>query len=315
MGNEDENEGGGPAAAVAAGAAGAGQAGDKSGNVSGMYDPSKRDPQYAHAERSCMWEVQALSQHAHPSVSAMAKSMLAGVPVQYKGDPLKDFVLAEFLGKFIAKKTKPKKVQGGDSYMQPTGADKAPNMLAAYEKKSVAPDEAFFHKFFEIRDSRAAKTLLKAKKRRAEEADVSDDDSSLAEDDFLAGEEGDDATYGDVDDVYDYDQLAAAMQEDEMDREELSDDLSGDDSDDSDDSDEGSLEGAEFPDDMSLPGDDGGSDSDGDSDSDSGGDLSDDLDDLLESDMEDGGKGGKGDDDVFASLDDWQAKIDEDFDG
>jgi len=306
--DEDGDEGGGAAAV------GAGQADDKSGNISGVYDPSKRDPQYAHAERSCMWEVQALSQHAHPSVSAMAKSMLAGVPVQYKGDPLKDFVLAEFLGKFIAKKTKPKKVRGGDSYMQPTGADKAdkaPNMLAEYEKKSVAPDEAFFHKFFEIRDSRAAKTLLKAKKRRAEEADISDDDSSLAEDDFLAGEEGDDATYGDVDDVYDYDQLAAAMQEDEMDREELSDDLSDSGSDDDqsgDDSDAGSLEGAEFPDDMSLSGDEGGSDGD----SDSCGDLSDDLDDLLESDMEDGGKG---DDDVFASLDDWQAKIDEDFDG
>ena len=310
-------------------------AGDGKYDTDGIYDPSKRDPQYAHAERSCMWELHALSQHAHPSVSAMSKSMLAGVPVQYNGDPLKDFVLAEFLGKFIAKKTKPKKIQGGDSYMQPTaanlGATKASNMLETYAKESVAPDEAFFQKFFEIRDSRAAKSA--PKKRKAEEANVSDDDSSLAEDDFLAGEEDGDATYGDMDGEYDYDQLAAAMEEDEMDREdnELSDDTSNESGDDDDDGDEesdggdsemGSLEGAQFSDDMSSSGDEGagakkGQASSGDDDDSGGSDDSNDSDadsddlDLIESDVEEGGKGD--DDDVFASLEDWQARIDDDF--
>ena len=312
-------------------------AGDGKYDTDGIYDPSKRDPQYAHAERSCMWELHALSQHAHPSVSAMSKSMLAGVPVQYNGDPLKDFVLAEFLGKFIAKKTKPKKIQGGDSYMQPTaanlGATKASNMLETYAKESVAPDEAFFQKFFEIRDSRAAKSA--PKKRKAEEANVSDDDSSLAEDDFLAGEEDGDATYGDMDGEYDYDQLAAAMEEDEMDREdnELSDDTSNESGDDDDDEDEdeesdggdsemGSLEGAQFSDDMSSSGDEGagakkGQASSGDDDDSGGSDDSNDSDadsddlDLIESDVEEGGKGD--DDDVFASLEDWQARIDDDF--
>ena len=311
-------------------------AGDGKYDTDGIYDPSKRDPQYAHAERSCMWELHALSQHAHPSVSAMSKSMLAGVPVQYNGDPLKDFVLAEFLGKFIAKKTKPKKIQGGDSYMQPTvanlGATKASNMLETYAKESVAPDEAFFQKFFEIRDSRAAKSA--PKKRKAEEANVSDDDSSLAEDDFLAGEEDGDATYGDMDGEYDYDQLAAAMEEDEMDREdnELSDDTSdesGDDDDDGDgdeesdggDSEMGSLEGAQFSDDMSSSGDEGagaekgqassGDDDSGDSDDSDDSDADSDGLDLIESDVEEGGKGD--DDDVFASLEDWQAQIDDDF--
>jgi ribosome biogenesis protein MAK21 len=109
---------------------------DGDGDDAGMYDPSKRDPQYAHAERSCTWELLPLSRHAHPSVSAMAKSMLAGVPIQYNGDPLKDFVLSEFLSKFIAKKTKPKKVQGGDSYMQPTAAA---TLLDSFEK-SILPE-------------------------------------------------------------------------------------------------------------------------------------------------------------------------------
>jgi ribosome biogenesis protein MAK21 len=267
---------------------------DGDGDDAGMYDPSKRDPQYAHAERSCTWELLPLSRHAHPSVSAMAKSMLAGVPIQYNGDPLKDFVLSEFLSKFIAKKTKPKKVQGGDSYMQPTAAA---TLLDSFEKRSVAPDEAFFQKFFEIRDNRAPKR--KAKKAQA--ADVSDEDSSLAEDDFLAGEEGDDATFGDIDGVYDYDQLAAAMQEDETARKDS--ELSADSSDTS------SLDGAQFSsgdddsdreeDDRSAE-DDDGQDDYGDSDLD-----------LVESDLDVGGK----DDDVFASLEQYQSMIEEDLDG
>jgi ribosome biogenesis protein MAK21 len=300
------------------------EADENSKGGTGVYDPSKRDPQYAHAEHSCLWELLPLSQHAHPSVSAMAKTMLAGVPVQYNGDPLKDFVLSEFLSKFISKKKKPKKVQGGDSYMQPTAAaNAASNMLESFEKRSVAPDEAFLQKFFEIRDSRAVKGSKR--KAKTQEVDVSDDDSSLAEDDFLAGEEGDDATFGDVDGPYDYDQLAAAMQEDEMDREddEMSEDVSDDEdsgksSDDA--SDMGSLEGAEFSDDGSsddedttqgtgresdVENDDDDDDEDDDDDDDQDSDLE-----LVESDVEDGGTDG---DDVFASLEDYQAMIDKDL--
>ena len=262
--------------------------------ASGMYDPSKRDPQYARAERSCMWELLPLASHAHPSVSAMARTMLAGVPVQYNGDPLKDFMLSEFLSKFVAKKSKPKKIHGGDSYMQPTAtAAAATNMLDSFEKTSAAPDEAFFQKFFEIRDSRTGKTTAVAKKKSKTRQSDSDDESSLAEDDFLAGEEGDDATFGDVDGVYDYDQLAAAMQTDEMDREdhEMSDNDEDDDDESDESSDVASLDGAEF-------------DSDDDSnDSDLG---------IVESDIEDGER--KDDGDVFASLEDYQTMIDNDLD-
>ncbi len=269
----------------------------------GTYDPSKRDPQYARAERSCMWELLPLTSHAHPSVSAMARTMLAGMPVQYNGDPLKDFMLAEFLGKFIAKKSKPKKFQGGDSYMQPTAtATAATSMLDSFEKTSAAPDEAFFQKFFEIRDSRAGGTTTVSKKKSKSRQSDSEDESSLAEDDFLAGEEGDDATFGDVDGMYDYDQLAAAMETDEMDREdhEISDvDAVDDESDGS--SDVESLDGAEFDsDDRDDTGGSGGSGDSGDS------DLG-----LVESDMEE--DAGKNDDDVFASLEEYQAMIDNDL--
>ena len=51
-------------------------------------------------------ELTALATHAHPSVAAMARSMLAGTNVAYQGDPLRDLTLTAFLDKFMQKKPK-----------------------------------------------------------------------------------------------------------------------------------------------------------------------------------------------------------------
>jgi ribosome biogenesis protein MAK21 len=65
------------------------------------YDMAKRAPQHARAERACAWELSVLSRHVHPSVSAMARTLLAGASVMYEGDPLRDLTLAAFLDKFV----------------------------------------------------------------------------------------------------------------------------------------------------------------------------------------------------------------------
>lgn len=263
--------------------------------TAGLYDPGKRDPQYAQAQTSCLWELLPLSQHAHPSVSAMAKSILAGVPVQYNGDPLKDFVLSEFLGKFISKKSKRKVQNAGDSLMQPLSQNKKFDVLGSLENKTVAPDEAFFHKFFQVRDNRQQAPKRKA---RGEDVPDSDEESSLAEDDFLAGEEGDDGVIGDMDSGYDYDQLAEAMQHD-------TGDASSDDS-------ISSLEGEEFP-----SSDDEGREIRGGENVDLGDDSDEEssfTDDDLDSDMGEEDSGGN-DDDVFANLDDYSDMIAKDFEG
>jgi ribosome biogenesis protein MAK21 len=249
---------------------------DNQDDARGLYDPSKRDPQHAQAQASCLWELIPLSKHAHPSVAAMSKSILAGVPVHYNGDPLKDFVLSEFLGKFISKKSK-KKTDAGDSLMQPISQKFS--ILESLDNKSIAPDEAFFHKFFQIKDDRKQVSKRKAK---SQDADDSDEDSSLAEDDFLAGEEGDDGAFGDMDHGYDYDQLAEAMQD------------PGDAS--SDDTSMSSLEGEEFP---SLSGE-----------QESGEDYSS-VEDIVESDMDE--EDAKDKEEVFASLDDYSEMIAKDF--
>jgi hypothetical protein len=47
-----------------------------------------------------------LAGHGHPSVAAMARALLAGAPVVYNGDPLRDLSLTAFLDGFVQKKPK-----------------------------------------------------------------------------------------------------------------------------------------------------------------------------------------------------------------
>ena len=54
---------------------------DKS--ASSDYDPYHRNPQFCHAENSCIWELEMLAEHFHPTVSLFAKQILkVGVQIQ-----------------------------------------------------------------------------------------------------------------------------------------------------------------------------------------------------------------------------------------
>ena len=65
-----------------------------------------REPSFAGAQHSAWWELGLLAQHFHPSVAAMARALLAGKGVAYKGNPLRDLALTAFLDKFIQKTPK-----------------------------------------------------------------------------------------------------------------------------------------------------------------------------------------------------------------
>jgi len=274
--------------------------------MSGGYDMRKREPQYANAERSCFWELLPLASHAHPSVAAMARTLLAGTNVSYDGDPLQDLTLHAFLDKFIQKKAK--KASRGDSLMQPIriggsssgngsvidnaggivplgGAAGAAAVGAAFSEldaRDVAPDDAFFYKFCSLQAANGGKTAKKKKKGGDGDEDlVSDEDGDVdsedddAMDDFLAGEEdgGDEGIGADPDGTFksgfDYSELEAAMKEesDVSGEESESEDVSEGDSEFSD------LSGEEEEEEEKLNRGktkdvDGGSDSDNDSGSD-----------------------------------------------
>ena len=65
-----------------------------------------REPLHASADRVPWWELIPLASHAHPSVAAMARQLLAGAPVVYNGDPLRDLALGNFLDAFVQRKPK-----------------------------------------------------------------------------------------------------------------------------------------------------------------------------------------------------------------
>lgn len=53
-----------------------------------------------------MWELVLLAEHVHPSVAAMTRALLAGVAIEYAGDPMRDMSTSAFLDKFVQKKPK-----------------------------------------------------------------------------------------------------------------------------------------------------------------------------------------------------------------
>ncbi|GFR50755.1 hypothetical protein Agub_g13022, partial [Astrephomene gubernaculifera] len=239
------------AKAAAATAAAQAAAAEAAWPQSSYYQMDKREPLYANADRSCWWELTALASHAHPSVAAMARSLLCGAPVVFDGDPLRDLSLAAFLDKFVNKKPKP--VTRGTSVMQPTAATLAGVSTTAQsqgvKKAAAAPQHAslaklssdafaalaeaevdsadlFFHKFLNlkgVKDKRSARTDAKtAKKDREEEAAGAKEDSEEALSDadeeevdrYMDKQEGmvGDAL-GDPDVGFDYDNLVDAMGE------------------------------------------------------------------------------------------------------
>ncbi|XP_033730348.1 CCAAT/enhancer-binding protein zeta-like, partial [Pecten maximus] len=71
-----------------------------------FYNPSVRNPLHCRAEQECMWELEKLAAHFHPSVALFAQTLLKGEPITYGGDPLHDFTTIRFLERFVYKNPK-----------------------------------------------------------------------------------------------------------------------------------------------------------------------------------------------------------------
>ncbi|QDS74151.1 hypothetical protein FKW77_001412 [Venturia effusa] len=169
--------------------------------IRNAYNGRKREPEYANAEKSCLWDLMPLLAHFHPSVSLFSERVLDGQKMESKPDPT-TFTLIHFLDRFIYRNAR-SKASGlrGSSIMQPLagaasvdilihdrfgGRDEEPlNSEAFWQKKAadVRPDEVFFHKYFET----AGKRKSRAEKRREGKKDKDDVDV-----DDVEGSEGSD---------------------------------------------------------------------------------------------------------------------------
>lgn len=139
------------------------------------YDGRKRDPRFANAETSSLWEINEFLNHYHPTVQLYAESFI-NKEKQTKPD-LGLFTLSHFLDRFVYRNAKAKPTTKGTSIMQPLGgahtgsllvkaSNKFTNELPAntedwFNKKAeeIRPDEIFFYQYFTSKDKSALAKL------------------------------------------------------------------------------------------------------------------------------------------------------------
>ncbi|KAK1923668.1 putative ribosome biogenesis protein [Papiliotrema laurentii] len=191
------------------------------------YDGRKRDPKFAHADASCLWELTPFLDHFHPSVSLQAQQLLRSEPLTGSAD-ISLNSLVSFLDRFVYRNPKKNLQPKGASIMQPaavydrtgmlvsnkgarTGEDTYVNSEKFWRKKieDVPVDQMFFHKFFA---GKLAQKEAAAKKKK--KGGVSSD-----EEDDVVSDKGEDVSddESEADDVASVDEPAS---EDESDPEE-----------------------------------------------------------------------------------------------
>lgn len=195
-----------------------------------LYDPRKREPEFAHASSSPLWELLPLLSHYHPTVSLHARQLLLSQPLTSTPD-LALNTLSHFLDRFVYKNPKkqiPK--QKGSSAMQPAAGDaisgggvrlirgeigNSPDSnsgggVTVNDEKwwkrrieDVPIDQVFFHRYFnqkdELEKARAAKAKKRNKGKRNEEGsevesskDGDGEEDGVDEDEDDGGGSGDD---------------------------------------------------------------------------------------------------------------------------
>lgn len=146
------------------------------------YNPQKRDPQHAGADRSSLWEMSSLCAHYHPSVAKFANSMCGNfTSVQYSGDPLRDFSLIAFLDRFSYKKPKnriAKSLYGKrSSHYRDDPVANTEEFQRLVAEGNVQDDDKFLAKFFDTNPSRVVRELQDGEKPVGETGDDSEDEA------------------------------------------------------------------------------------------------------------------------------------------
>lgn len=179
-----------------------------------MYDPRKREPQFAHASSSPLWELIPLAHHYHPAVSLHARQLLSSQPLTASAD-LSLNTLSHFLDRFVYKNPKkPNNTKSkGGSAMQPaasahdgTGVKLMKGEVLngaeapVYDEKfwrrrpeDVPVDQLFFHKFFSQKNDKARFKSVKVDKRKGQD-DSADPGSDGAIDNEELGDQDEEAS-------------------------------------------------------------------------------------------------------------------------
>lgn len=186
----------------------------------GNFDGNKRAPEYACVATPSMWEIPLLRSHFHPSVQVFVNSFCSAesdYQVTYDGDPIVDFSLSTFLNRFAYKTAKKKHI----SHSRRTASSQVSedpvnsNQFLKSDYNDIAPDKAFFHRYFGNR----AMLLKSGKSRIRTRRHTGDSDSEDSNSD--SGSDGGSGSDRDVlDEEMDMDQFADKLANDLMEKEE-----------------------------------------------------------------------------------------------
>ncbi|CCF57022.1 hypothetical protein KAFR_0C00260 [Kazachstania africana CBS 2517] len=163
-----------------------------------QYDSRKRDPKFANADQSSLWEITQFVNHFHPTVQSYADAFINNKPNEVTKPDLGLFTLAHFLDRFVYRNARQKQVTRGSSIMQPlfggsqlnssllvkasdmVNKEAAVNTTNWLDKKvsEIKPDEKFFYQYFVNK-----KSAIKQKQQN-EKKEIDSDNEGMDEDEI-----------------------------------------------------------------------------------------------------------------------------------
>eukprot|EP00928_Gymnodinium_smaydae_P028346 TRINITY_DN21632_c0_g1_i1.p1 TRINITY_DN21632_c0_g1~~TRINITY_DN21632_c0_g1_i1.p1 ORF type:complete len:854 (-),score=254.54 TRINITY_DN21632_c0_g1_i1:103-2379(-) len=148
------------------------------------YEPLAREPRFARARHTPLWELHALRQHVHPFVAHGASKLLSHENFQDAGsNPFEDHSCNELLEQFayVSRARRPKTGAKANSKGQEAADKLLYNSERFVKKKRVLPHERFFQAYF--RDSVVrSQQLRKAKARSKREEDIDEERAGMDDD-------------------------------------------------------------------------------------------------------------------------------------
>lgn len=144
----------------------------------GGYDFFKRDPIFAKADTSLLWELTCFIEHYHPTVRKVASELMVNLAtdkINYEGNPLLDFTTASFLDRFCMKKPKTSKLEAKKRFIESNKVSRAkmeePFSIQALlgRSSSVRDEEKFIYTYFKNKVDNMG-YLSKLEKRKAAKA-------------------------------------------------------------------------------------------------------------------------------------------------
>lgn len=146
-----------------------------------QYDLNCRNPMYAGSEYTLNYELLKLLEHFHPTVQVFANSILTRKSIAYKGDPLKDFALPQFLDRFSFKNPKAIAKPDEKTFIHRMFKDKSykPMNSRNIPVKSLSTENCTEEEFFIFKYLDKKRELTVVKKDDDEESIASVDDDEF----------------------------------------------------------------------------------------------------------------------------------------